>query len=202
MDLGLGLNVALPAFENFARRRALAKAGIGMAFAVSIGIAAPETALAATQWMDGASQWSVGFVDDGSNSFCTLLWNSGTGRTAEFRQGLKSAVWQLSDTQWNFPDNASVKISMTGPRNVMTVETLADNKTNLNISDHASLVRAIIQNSIAGTIDLALSVGDQQEDWEIPISRIYSMHSGVTRCLHKLASRAAPQKSAEAVPGF
>ena len=190
--------MAFPAFENFARGRSLIRAGIATAFAVLVSMSGPADTQAATEWMDGASQWSVGFMEDGPNSYCTLLWNSDTGKTAEFRQGLKSAVWQLSDSQWNFPDGASVRISMTGPRNVVTVGTTAEGKTNLSVSDHASLVRAIIQNSIAGTIDLALSVGDQGDEWEIPLSRIYSMHSGVTKCLHRLSAHAVQKQPGDA----
>lgn len=186
--------MALPALKNPTRGHGPIKASIGIAFAVLIGACAASEARAATQWMDGASQWSVGFVEDGANSYCTLAWNSETGRTAEFHQGLKSAVWQFSDTQWSFPEGASVKISMTGPRNVVTIGGVANGGTNLSVSDHVGLVRAIIQNSIAGTIDLALSIGDQGEDWEIPISRIYSMHSGVTKCLHRLSAHAVSKQ--------
>lgn len=194
--------LAFPTFQKFAPGRRLIEATITAALSVLVGTGPCSAAQAATQWMDGASQWSVGFVDDGAQSYCSLLWNSDTGKTVEFRQGLKSAAWHLSDADWNFPDNLSTKIVISGPRNILTIAAVADGKTGLNLTDRNGLVRTIIQNSIAGTIDLDLSIGDQGEEWEIPISRIYSMHSGVTKCLRRLYAHAATQPNNDPASGF
>lgn len=165
-----------------------------MAAAALVGFGEVHASAAETQWMDGTSQWSVGFVDSGPESYCTLFWNSETGRTVEFRQGLKNASWRLSDSSWNLAQNAPAKVVLTGQSRMMAIDAVADDKTTLDIGDHASVVRAIIQNSISGTVDLNLAVGDQGEEWEIPISRILSMHAGVSRCLRRLSMQAAIQK--------
>ncbi|SCB38150.1 hypothetical protein [Rhizobium lusitanum] len=174
--------------------------------AALLAAAQPFTANAAAVWLGSASQWSIGYVSDSSQSYCTLLWDSETGKTVEFRETLKDATWIITDEAWSLPEHLATHVAIKGRSNSIEVPAAGAGGKSLRIwnlaeNSNADGVHGIIRSALAGMADLQVSFQGNEPDWIIPTSRIYPMHATFTSCLQRLfANSAVKAESAATKP--
>jgi len=142
--------------------------------------------------MGSARQWSVGYVADGSQSYCTLLWDSETGRTIEFRETLKDATWIITNEAWSMPEHLETHVVIKGKSNSIDVPAVGGSGKSLRVwnlpgNSNTGGVQGTIRSALAGTADIQVSFQGNEPDWIIPISRFYPMHATFTSCLQRLS---------------
>jgi hypothetical protein len=170
--------------------------------------AAPFSANAATEWLGSASQWSVGYVTEGSQNYCSLVWDSETGKTAEFREGVKNDdSWIVSNAAWNLPENLSTQVVIKGRKSSMTMPAVGVSKTSLRLmnpngENPKGSLKAIIRSAVAGTVDLDLDFAGTEPDWVLPTSRIYPLHATFTSCLSRLTDPSVDKTETGATKPF
>jgi hypothetical protein len=170
--------------------------------------AAPVAANATTEWMGSARQWSVGYVTEGSQNYCSLFWDSEMGKTAEFREGLKDDdSWVLSNAAWNLPENLSTQVVVKGRKSSLTMPAVGVSKTSLSLMNPGGetptgSLQAIIRSALAGTVDLDLSFAGTEPDWVVPTSRIYPLHATFTSCLERLSDPSVDKTETGATKPF
>lgn len=164
----------------------------GAFVAVAAAMVTPVAADAAQEWIGSSRQWSIGYVTDGGAPYCTLLWDSQTGKTVEFRESLKDASWIIKNDAWSLPEHLSTEISVQGKSNALTVPAIGADAKSLRVWSlpgnlNAGGVQSIIRAALAGMADINVSFKGNEPDWVIPTSRIYPMHATYTACIQRLS---------------
>ncbi|MBW9051665.1 hypothetical protein [Rhizobium mesosinicum] len=149
-----------------------------------------EAASGETEWMGEARQWSVGFVGE-KPSYCRLVWNDELGKTAEFRQSLRSVMWLVSKDGWDIPKGTTTKVTLVGYSGTKAVSAeFFDSKTLriLTASDKTGVaqIKKILKNSFIGTPDMELDFAGNEGSWVVPLSRLQQMYTTYVNCLNRL----------------
>jgi hypothetical protein len=164
--------------------------------AALLAVTTPLSAGAAQEWIGSSRQWSIGYVNDGGDPYCTLLWDSMAGKTVEFRESLKDASWIIKNDAWTLPEHLTTQISVKGKENTVDVPAIGADSKSLRVwslpgNSNAGGVQAIIRAALAGMADIDVSFQGNEPDWVIPTSRIYPMHATYTACIQRLSDRRA-----------
>lgn len=146
------------------------------------------------------------YISDGPQSYCSLLWDSETGKTVEFRESLKDASWIITNETWSLPERLATHVAIKGNSNSIDVPAAGVGAKSLRIwnlpeNSNTDGVLGIIRSALAGMADLQVSFQGNEPDWIIPTSRIYPMHATFTSCLQRLsANGTAKAENAETKP--
>ena len=167
----------------------------------------PVSALADTDWMGGASQWSVGFVDGPDKPYCRLYWDSELGKTMEFRQSLTDIVWLVAKNTWDIPEGTKTEVTITNRSNIEKVPAEFFDKNTLRLwpaSDDTgtAAIKALVKRSFAGTPDLQISFAGDESDWTLPFSRVEQLYSTYIKCLNRLRVTGQAKADSETTKPF
>ncbi len=156
--------------------------------------AAPLVANSTEEWIGSSRQWSIGYVHNGGEPYCALVWDSMTGKTVEFRESLKDASWIIKNDAWSLPEHLSTQVSVTGKSNSVEVPAIGADSKSLRVwslpgNSNAGGVQGIIRAALSGMADINVSFQGNEPDWVIPTSRIYPMHTTYAGCIERLSNK-------------
>jgi hypothetical protein len=167
----------------------------------------PGWAMAETEWMGSARQWSVGYVGDMPLPYCRLQWDSQTGETVEFRESMKNALWLVGKTTWTIPEHTKTQVDVVGHDNTVSVPAEFFDKNSLRLWDvpgspNSGGIQAIVKTAFSGMPDLELDFAGDEPNWSVPTSRVVELRSTFSQCLKRLAKPDMAKSAAETSKPF